>query len=114
MSSIPSSKLSSSSLLLELVSETEPTSLMDDFLTEESFSLGQSGVEEEDRGESAPTVLRYLIRLLADIVHQEIQSSFFLKYFLVGGVGGGWSDHRGDRSTTESSGAQQTARPPLR
>ena len=114
MSSIPSSKLSSSSLLLELVSETEPTSLMDDFLTEESFSLGQSGVEEEDRGESAPTVLRYLIRLLADIVHQVMPSCFFLKYFLVGGVGGGWSDHRGDRSTTESSGAQQTARPPLR
>ena len=83
MSSIPSSKLSSSNLLLELVSDTEPTSLMDDFLTE-SLSLGQPGVEEEeDRGSSPPTVLRYLIRLLADIVHQVMPSCVFLKYFLV-------------------------------
>ena len=111
MSSIPSSKLSSSSLLLELVSDTEPTSLMDDFLTE-SFSLGQPGVE--DSGSSPPRVLRYLIRLLADIAHQVIPSCFFLKYFPVrAGGGGGWSDHTGDISNTESSGAQQTARPPL-
>ena len=113
MSSIPSSKLSSSNLLLELVSDTEPTSLMDDFLTE-SFSLDQPEEEEDDRGSSPPTVLRYLIRLLADIVHQVMPSCVFLKYFLVwGGASGGWSDHKGDISRTESSGAQQTARPPL-
>ena len=77
MSSIPSSTLSSSSLLLELVSDTEPTSLIDDFLTEDSLSLGQGGPVEE-RGSSPPTVLRYLIRLLADIF-QQVARPVYLK-----------------------------------